>query len=451
MHLDVAGRWNNRALAKLMWPLIIEQFLSVSIGLVDTVMVTAVGEAAVSGVSLVDSMNMLIIVVFAALGSGGAVVASQYLGRQDHKNASLAARQLVYAICIVSVTLMALVLVLQRGILQLVYGHIEADVMQNALTYFWLSALSYPFIALYNACAGLFRSMGHSKVSMTTALLINILNIGGNSLLIFGFGLGVAGAAISTLISRAVAALVLVLLLMREGRGPITLHGLMRIKLVPDMIKRILRIGVPSGLENSMFQVGKLMVSRIISTFGTAAIAGNAIANALLTICTMPAMSFGLGMITVVGQCVGAGDYKAARRNTMKLLGGAWATMALLCLLVYTFRNPLLTLFNLSPEAAALARGCIFTFCIAAPLFWPLSFSLPNALRAAGDARYTMVVSVLCMWTFRIGASYLFAYSMGFGMLGVWYAMVVDWVVRGACFTLRWVRGKWQNLRLLDS
>lgn len=445
-----AARWTNRALFRLLWPLIVEQLLAVSIGMVDTVMVSAVGEAAVSGVSLVDAVNLLLITAFTALATGGAVVASQYLGRREAQNASMASRQLVYTITGVSLVLMVLTLVLRTGLLHLIYGHIAPEVMQNAETYLWLSALSYPFIALYNSGAAIFRSMGNSKVGMAVAFMVNLLNIGGNALLIFGFGMGVAGAAISTLISRAAAAVVLMWMLIGRSAGPISLKGLFSFKLDFEMIRRILKVGLPNGLENSMFQIGKLMVARIVSTFGTSAIAGNAIAAAVLTVCTLPGMSFGLAMLTVVGQCVGAGEYAAARRNTYKLMAGSYVSMAFFCLMVGLFRAPLLGLFNLSDEAVALAMQLLLVFCVMAPVFWSPSFALPNALRAAGDTRFSMLVSVFSMWTFRIGSALLFAYTLGYGVMGVWFAMVVDWIVRCGFFLVRWFRGKWQNIQVIS-
>ncbi len=314
-----AGRWNNRALVRLMWPLIIEQLLSVLLGTVDTVMVAAVNESAVSGVSLVDSINVLLITLFTSLAVGGSVVSSQYIGRGDTQNASLAARQLLYITTAMSLVIVTLTLIFQRGILSLVYGNIEREVMDNAITYLWLSAVSYPFMGLYNACAALFRSMGNSRVSMLVAGLVNILNIIGNALFIYGLGMGVAGAALSTLISRGAAAVVMLLLLFHARSGPIRIAGLFKFQFSWEMIKRILRIAIPSALENSVFQIGKILTARIVSSFGTAAIAGNAIASTITSFATLPGSAFGMAMLTVVGQCVGAGDFNAAKKNYKKL------------------------------------------------------------------------------------------------------------------------------------
>lgn len=445
-------RWNNRALWLLVWPLMIEQLLAVTIGMVDTVMVANLGEFAVSGVSLVDSINVLVIQIFSAFATGGAVVASQYLGRKQHQNASTAARQLVYGITVVSLVLMVVALLLRAPILRLVYGTLDADVMQAAETYLWLSAITYPFIALYNAGAALFRSMGNSRVSMLIALLVNILNIGGNAILIYGLNMGVAGAAISTLISRMIAAVVLIVLLMRKRGRTLAIHlqGLFRFKLDFSMMSRILKIGVPNGLENSMFHIGKLIVARVISTFGTAAIAGNAIAIVLATFGYLPGAAIGLALLTVTGQCVGAADYAGARRYTTKLMKVAYAAMAAMAVLILIFAKHVVGLFGLSAEASQIAVTCSMIHAASAAVFWPPAFALPNSLRAAGDARFTMVVSMVSMWVFRIGSAYVFAYGFGMGVVGVWVAMAVDWVVRGGIFLMRWRGNKWQNNKVIQ-
>ena len=443
---DMMGkRWNNRTLLRLMWPLVIEQLLAVSIGMADTVMVSVVGESAVSGVSLVDAINVLIITLFVALATGGAVVTSQYIGRDELDNASQAAQQLMYVVSAMALAVMAVVLLLQRPLLGMIYGGLPADVLANAQTYLWLSALSYPFIAVYNAGASIFRSMGNSKASMMVAFLVNVLNIGGNALLIFGFDMGVAGAAISTLVSRAVAAVIMVVLLMDHTARPIFLVRLFPFKTSFPMIRRILTIGVPNGLENSVFQIGKIMVARIVSSFGTSAIAANAITVSICSFAYLPGQAFGMAMLTVVGQCVGAGDFTSARRNTKKLMGAAWGIMALLCVCILLFRVPLLSMFNLTPAAIEIASHCLLAWCIISAVLWVSSFALPNALRAAGDARYTMVVSLISMWLFRIGTALLLSYTFGFGVLGVWLAMGTDFVFRSICFSQRWIRGVWRN------
>ncbi|MDR1374884.1 MAG: MATE family efflux transporter, partial [Treponema sp.] len=301
--------WNNRTLFRLLGPLIVEQVLTITIGLADTIMVAQVGMYAVSGVSLVDQLNLLLVIAFGALATGGTVVVSQFIGRRDERNARLASRQLMYTSVAVSLLIMAVTLLLRRPVLRLIYGRIAPEVMAAAETYFWLSAVSYPFLAVYNTAAALFRSAGNSRITMFISILANMINIGGNALLIYVCRLGVAGAALATLISRAMAAAALAAMLMTPGSSvrfrAVSLRGIFKISLAPSIIASILRVGIPSGVESSMFQIGKVLVSRIFTAFGTAAIAANAVAAALTAFPFMPAQACALAILTVVGQCIG--------------------------------------------------------------------------------------------------------------------------------------------------
>jgi putative MATE family efflux protein len=416
-------------------------------GIADTVMVTSIGEFAVSGVSIVDVINNLFIITFGALATGGSVVVSQYIGRGDEKRSALSSRQLVYVSAAAAIVITAVGAFLRRPILSLIYGDIEREVFMAADTYFLISALGYPFLALYNAAAALFRSMGNSRVPMLIALLVNVLNIGGNALLIFGFRMGVAGAALSTLISRGLAALILIVLLMRGRyrRSAVSLSGLFRVRVDLPIIKSILYVGIPNGVENSMFQVGKIMVARIFTSFGTAATAANAIATAINSFSYMPGNAFGLGLLTVVGQCVGAGDSGAAKKYTARIMKWGYLVLALINGGVLLSMNGIVGIFDLGPQTVGLLKSYLLIHGIAAPLFWAPAFILPNALRASGDVRYCMIVSSVTMWIVRITTSYILAYSLGIGPNAAWFAMGADFVVRGLFFTLRWTGGRWQG------
>ena len=440
--------FSNHALVRLLVPLVIEQLLAVTIGMADTVMVTSVGEAAVSGISLVDSINILFIQVFSALASGGAIVTAQYLGRQERKNACIAAKQLLYATTALAAIIMAVALIFHRALLRLIFGNIDPAVMENAIVYFQLSAVSYPFLAVYNAGAALFRSMGNSKVSTLVSFLMNVVNIGGNAVLIYGFHWGVAGAATASLVSRAMAAVIMLVLICHKN-NPIHIEKVWKPELHFDMIRRILKIGVPNGVENGMFQIGKLIVQGLVATFGTSAIAANAIANTIASFINTPGTAIQLGLTTVVGQCVGGRDYEHAVYYTRTLLWLTYGLMGVLNIAVFLVAGPLVGLFHLSAAAAADARAVLYTFTVASILIWPLSFSLPNALRAAGDARFTMIVSMVSMWVFRIGFSYLLGGAAKMGLMGVWVAMYIDWLVRSIVFTIRFARGKWKELRVI--
>ncbi len=442
--------FTRESLIRLIVPLIIEQFLLMTVGMADTVMVTSTGQAAVSGVSLVDNVNQLLLQVFAALSTGGAVVVSQYLGRREAENARTAARQLIYTVFAVSTALMVLALVFRQHVLALLFGNIEPDVMASALDYFLATALAYPFMALYNAGAALFRSMGNSKVSMLNSLVVNIVNITVNAVLIYGFDMGALGAGIGTLVSRITAA-VIILILLRHPGSPLQLDHLLRVRVHPATIGRILSIGIPNGLENGLFQAGKLVVLGLITSFGTNAVAANAIANSIAGVVNVPGQAMGLALITVVGQCMGAHRPGQAVRYTRNLLGVVYLAMGVLNVLLFFTAAPLCSLFNLTPEASAMAvevlRWCaVFTLTI-----WPVAFTLPNTLRAAGDAVFTMGVSLASMFLCRIAASYLLAspWGLGMGLLGVWMAMFLDWIVRALFFVTRFLRGKWKNIRVI--
>ena len=435
-------------LRKLILPLIVEQFLAVTIGMADTIMVASTGEAAMSSVSLVDAINILLINIFSALATGGAIVASQYLGREDNKRANVAAKQLLLVTTAMSVFIMAVCLIGRNPILDLIFGKIEPEVMDNCRVYFFWSALSYPFLAVYNAGAALYRSMGNSKVSMLTSTLMNAINIAGNALLIFGFHMGVAGAAIASLFARMVGA-VLITCLLRFNPHVIQLEAVFKLDFQPEMIKNILKFGVPTGLENGMFQIGRLMTQGLVATFGLTATTANAIGMSLSAFPQIPGTAIGLAMVTVVGQCIGARRQEEAKRYTLKLTGLAYLAMGALNLVMLALLPVVIGIYNPSPATAALARE-LMLYCIACTiLLWPASFVLPNGLRAAGDVRFTMTVSIVSMWAFRIGFSYLLAKGLQMGVLGVWIAMTIDWAFRILCFAIRFFRGKWMNKQLI--
>lgn len=441
-------QFSRRQLIQLIWPLVVEQFLAVTIGMADTMMVASTGEAAVAGIGLVDSINLLLIQVFSALATGGAVVASQYIGHQERDNACRAAKQLLYASTALSLVIMVCMLSFNRPILSFVFGRIEEKVMANAETYFWLSAVSYPFLAIYNAGAALFRTMGNSRVSMLTSLMMNIVNICGNALLIFVFRWGVAGAATASLVSRMLGA-VIMLILVRNRRNPIYIEKVWRPEFHRKMVGRILKIGVPNGVENGMFQVGKLMVAGLVSSFATSMVAANTIAGNISSMVNIPGAAIGLGMVTVVGQCVGAGEYGQAVRYTKKLMAVTYIAMGVLNVGLFFAAEPLVALFGLSDAAVDAAREILQYSAVFCAIFWPLSFTLPNALRASGDARFSMAVSMLSMWVFRIGFSYLLALCFDWKLMGVWAAMFIDWIVRGIVFTIRFCSGRWKSKRVI--
>ena len=329
-------------------------------------------------------------------------------------------------------------------ILNQVFGHITAEVKGHADIYLLIVTASIPFIALYNGGAAIFRAMGNSQVSMRVSLLMNAINVTGNAILVFGLRIGTAGVAIPTLISRMVAAIVITVLLCNQTRI-LHIERTLKIRFDGKMIRKILAIGVPNGLENSMFQLGKILVLSLVSTFGTYAIAANAVSNAIALFQILPGMAISLAITTVISQCVGANDYEQVRYYLKKLLAIIYVAMVGTVALIFLALPLILKAYNLSDQTAAAATNIIHFHGISAMIIWPLSFALPAAYRAAGDAKACMYTSIVSMWIFRIGFSYLVGKYMGLGVFGVWIAMVIDWVVRAICFIIRYFNGKWKH------
>lgn len=448
-------------LIKLIIPLIIEQLLMVTVGIADTIMVASAGEAAVSGVSNVNTIAILMILVFSALASGGSVVVAQAIGNRNKKMADSSANQLLFLCIISSVLLMGLSLCISDWLLNTIYGNVAEDVMEASSTYFFLMALSFPFLAVYDACASLFRVMGNSNISMLASAIMNVINIIGNAILIYGYGMGVAGAAIATLASRIIVTLLMLVLIRRPGWNVrVSLVTMAREGFTKDITKKILIVAVPMALENSMFQVGKLLTQRIIANFGTPSNAANACGSNLETFCTIAGSAIGLALVTVVGQCVGAGEYKQARSYAKKMILVAYACMVASCGIMILFAPEVVGLFGYGREATVKSIIIIRYYGIMCSLIWPLAFTLPNALRSAGDARFTMIVSMASMWLCRIVMAYVlgpymeknvFIEGFGMGILGVWIAMTLDWVVRTIFFVARFSGHKWETKALVKA
>lgn len=443
-HMKKERLFTNRQLLTLLWPLVIEQALEILVGMADTVMVSSVGEAAISGVSLVDMINQLIITLFGALATGGAVVTSQYLGAKRQGDAAKSAGQLVGLSALLGVGVAAFCLLTRTAQLRLFFGTITDDVMEACLVYFTITSLSFPFLALYNAGAAIFRSTGNSAVSMKVSVIVNAINFFGNAFCVFVLKMGVAGVAVPTLISRAVgAAIILALAAKPEYILHITLRTVTHLE--RSTAKNILYIGIPSAFENSLFQLGRVLVVSMISLFGTVHISANAVANNLDAIGCIVGNAMGLAMITVIGRCVGAQDFEQVKYYTKKLLLWDYIAQGAVNVTVILLLNQILSLYTLTPETRALSWTLVMIHDGCGILLWPAAFALPNALRAANDVRFTMMASVVSMIVFRMGLSWILCVNMGLGAVGVWYAMVVDWICRIICFVTRFVTGTWKK------
>ncbi len=440
--------FSNRALFRLFAPLLVEQLLLMLVGMVDTIMVSSAGEAAISGVSIVNDVNNLMIQLLAALSGGGAVVVSQYLGLGDKKQTIRSASQLVMISSLIAFGICVISLLSYKQVLQLLYGSVEPDVMQAARTYYWITALSFPVLGIYNAGTAVFRSMGRTNTTMFVSILMNTINIIGNYIGVFVLHMGVAGVAWPTLISRAVAA-VLMLGLSFSKENPIYIVWNEIFCWRGMMLKKILTVAVPNGIENALFQVGKILLSTFVATYGTTQIAANGVSNSLNTLCYATESAIQLGAVTIIGQCVGADDYPQAEYYIRRLVKIAYAAALVNNVIMYLCMPFLLGLYTLSGETYQIAHLIITMECIAVTLLHSPAFVIPSSLRAAGDVRYTMIISVLSMFVFRVAGAYILGTIMGYGVVGTKFAWYIDWAARCIFFIHRFHSGKWKKFRLV--
>ena len=431
-----------KAMMALLIPIVVEQMLNSLMGMVDTMMVSNVGSEAISAVSLVDSINNLVIQVFSAMAAGAAIICSQYLGGKDREGCNRAARQVVLTVLVISLGVMLLGLSLRKPLLRLIFGQIEPGGMDNAQKYFLLSVLSYPFLALFNAGAAFFRAGGNSRFPMKISVASNLLNVGGNAILIFGLQMGVVGAALATLASRAFCAVMILIFLRRPGQ-PIVMTGYLQIRPDLPLIGKILAIGIPSGVENGMFQFGKLAIQSTVSTMGTAAIAAQAMTNILEMVNGIFGVGTGICLMTLVGQAIGAGRREEAKYYVVKCTMLGMAGILVSCLFVLAAAKPVMYLAGMEPESAAMCWQMIIAITIAKPLLWAFSFIPAYGLRAAGDVKFTMITSTVTMWCMRVALCIFLVKTYHMGPMAVWCGMFADWALRSVIFICRFLSGRW--------
>lgn len=456
--------FTRKDLFNLIVPIFIELLLATTIGMADTMMVSNVGEEVVSGVALVDSLNILLINIFAAVATGASVVIAQYVGYGDKANAKLVANQSILASFLFATAIMIICLITGDNILIILFGKSEQGVLDNASIYFLLSVISYPFLAVQGTCSAIFRSIRNSKITMYVSLLMNIINITGNAILIFGFGLGAAGAATATLISRVIGALIMIYLLL-DKRRIINIRGFFphtyKFKLFNfniaigfpklnfEILKKVFIIGIPAGAESVIFQLGKVLTQNYLTTFGTASISANAIAGNITSLTNMPGSALNLAIVTIVGQCIGASRFKEAKSYILKITALGMGFLTISNIMTYFLIEPSLNLYGLSGESMNIATQLMTYSCVAQPIFWSAAFITPNGLRASGDVKYTMTVSITTMWILRVGLGYIMSVYMGLGAVGIWLAMFIDWIFRGIFFLGRLAGSKWTTKKVI--
>ena len=442
--------FSNRMICSLLIPVVLEQLLNSIMGTADTMMVSNVGSAAISAVSLVDSINVLVIQAFSALAAGGAIICAQYIGQRNKEKANESARQVLFIITAISVAVSLICLVFQKPLLRLIFGSVEPAVMRASETYFFYTALSFPFIAAYDSAASIFRAQDNTKGPMIISMISNVMNIAGNAVMIWGFHMGVAGAALSTLISRIFCAVVVIIQLRKEKEGQeIVVRDYFEIRPDWSMIRRILGLGIPSGIENSMFQLGKLAIQSTVSTLGTTAIAAQAMTNILENLNGIAAIGVGVGLMTLVGQCLGAGRQDEAVYYIKKLCVIAEVIIIISCLGVFALTKPITILGGMEKASADMCFHMVMWITIVKPLVWIMAFIPGYGLRAAGDVKFSMIVSCCTMWACRFCLCVFLIRVMGFGPMGVWIGMFADWTLRGIIFTWRFHSRKWLQHKVI--
>lgn len=437
-------------ICSLLIPVVLEQLLNSIMGTADTMMVSNVGSAAISAVSLVDSINVLVIQAFSALAAGGAIICAQYIGQRSKEKANESARQVLFIITAISVAVSLICLVFQKPLLSLIFGSVEPAVMRASETYFFYTALSFPFIAAYDSAASIFRAQDNTKGPMIISIISNVMNIAGNAVMIWVFHMGVAGAALSTLISRIFCAVVVIIQLRKEKEGQeIVVRDYFEIRPDWSMIRRILGLGIPSGIENSMFQLGKLAIQSTVSTLGTTAIAAQAMTNILENLNGIAAIGVGVGLMTIVGQCLGARRQDEAVYYIKKLCVIAEVIIIISCLGVFALTKPITILGGMEKESADMCFHMVMWITIVKPLVWIMAFIPGYGLRAAGDVKFSMIVSCCTMWACRFCLCVFLIRVMGFGPMGVWIGMFADWTLRGIIFTWRFHSRKWLQHKVI--
>ncbi|WP_194611496.1 MATE family efflux transporter [Clostridium vitabionis] len=448
MKTETKHMFDNRQLLALLIPLIAEQLLNSLMGTADSMMVSNVGPEALSAVSLVDSINILVIQAFAALAAGGTIVCSHYVGMKRLEDARASAKQLLLVVMALSLGIMIFCLCALRPLLRLIFGSVDQGVMDAATVYFFWTALSFPAISLYNAGSAVFRAQENTRIPLAVATVSNALNIAGNAVLIWGLGMGVAGAAIATLASR-VFSMVVILAVLRDRRRKLYVTGYRAIRPDGYKIRRILAMGIPNGIENSMFQFGKLVIQSTVSMMGTAAIAAHAMAAILENLNGVAGVACGIGLMTIVGECLGAGRKDEAVYYVKKIVVWGYGFLGISVALIWLAAGPITRLAGMTPESAAICRNLVDWISVFKPIFWVPAFIIPYGMRAAGDVRFSMITSTIIMWTARVTVAIYLARALGFGPIAVWIGMFIDWMIRSVVYSLRFYSRRWLRFSVL--
>lgn len=440
--------FTNKDLKNLIIPLFLEQLLAILVGLADTFVISFVGEAAVSGVSLVNSFNTIFIYLFTALATGGAVIVSQYIGGKKKELAGESASQLLMISTLFSIFMAVTVLQFGYPLMRLLFGRVEKDVMDACMVYLRISACSYPALAVYNAGAALYRSIGKTSVTMYISVAANIVNIIGNILCVLAFHMGVAGVAYPSLAARVFSAVAVTLLCLRKENG-VYYQRQWVFHWNFELLKRILGIAVPNGIEQGIFQFVKVALSSVVALFGTYQIAANGIAQSIWSLAALVCVTMGPVFITVIGQCMGSGDVVQADYYFRKLMKITLLISITWNVVIFALTSVVMQFYNVAGETKRLTVLLVLIHNIFNCIAFPFADSLGKGLRAAGDVKFTTIVSVAVTVGARLLFSLLFGIVLDMGVLGIAAAMCLDWCVRAVVFHIRFKRGKWKQFQII--
>lgn len=445
---DFNHMFSNQDLKKLIIPLFLEQLLMAFVGIADVFVIGFVGEAAVSGVSLVNSFNTIFLNLFTALAAGGAVVISQYIGKKDKENAGASASQLLMASILLSVVIAVFVLLTNTSLMRLIFGKVEADVMKACVTYLRISAYSYPALAIYNAGAALYRSFGKTSTTMYISIIANVINVVGNCIGVFLLHAGIIGVAIPSLVSRIFSAVVITILCF-DQKNPVSYLKSWILKIDTNLQKKILGIAVPNGIESGIFQFVKVAMSSVVALFGTYQIAANGVAQSIWSMAALVCVTMGPAFITVIGQCMGAGDIIQAEYYFKKLLKITVVFAIIWNGIIFVITPIMMSFYALEPQTKQLTILLVLIHNIFNAIAFPFADPLGKGLRATGDVKFTTAVSLFTTIVVRLVFSIIFGIWFHMGVIGIAFAMCLDWSSRGVIFWWRFKQGKWKSLKVI--
>lgn len=448
LRLPTGASFSNKQIMLFMLPIFLEQLMIAGMGIADTFMVSSLGESAVAGVTLVTSVDRFVRQVFSALAAGGSVVLSQYIGAQNGEKAEEALRSCAHVVFAISCAVSAVMLILNKPILVMLFGEAEPSVVEASQIYFFCTAGSYPLMALYNVGTASYRAMGESRIPFLASLAMMTVNLGLKYLFIFVFDMGVAGAGLSTALGMGLVGIALMILLCLP-KNSVHIRKLFCFRYDFSLIGRIFKVSIPNAIENGMFQFGLILLSGLVSTMGTASIAANGIATNLTPLLYCISTGFSMSLMVIVGQCMGAGKKDEAALYIRHVLNLCYLCLALNSVIFALLSGRLISLFGISAEAEQIALRILHLYNITCLLLYPSSFVITYGLRGAGDTKFTMVVAVSSMFLLRIGMSYVFVKVFRTGVMGIWYAQALDWLARSVVFWARYLSGKWKDIRVI--